>query len=326
MKYSGFDVRMRVAGLLIIIVAVLPVNAQSPRRRALTGREIAQETFPSVVLLVTEDANGNALSLGSGFLVQEDLVATNYHVIKGASNAYAKFVGQKSVYKVKGIAASDPLRDLALLRISGLKKRPLRFADTHSVAVGDDVYVVGNPEGLEGTLSQGIVSGIRQIKGRRYFQITAPISHGSSGGPVLNKQGEVIGIASAMLEEGQNLNFAIPVSFLGPLIEEASTGKEIDEVPSRTANDGGARDRTVERNAEEAELARNYLYQGRAYYRQHRDAEAVEAFRQAIRIKPDYVDAYYYLGLCYKDSGQYVAAIMAMKDAIRYKPNDAMSH
>jgi len=75
--------------------------------------------------------------------------------------------------------------------------------------VGDTVYVAGNPKGLEGTFSQGIVSGIRRVKGNRYLQITAAISEGSSGGPILNESGDVIGIAVATVREGQNLNFAV---------------------------------------------------------------------------------------------------------------------
>src|SRR5262249_3421737 len=85
--------------------------------------------------------------------------------------------------------------------------------------IGDEVYVVGNPEGLEGTFSQGIISSLR---GNDYIQITAPISHGSSGGPVLNKNGEVIGVAVGLIEEGQNLNFAIPVSKLTQLLNRKS--------------------------------------------------------------------------------------------------------
>lgn len=89
-----------------------------------------------------------------------------------------------------------------------------------SAEIGDTVYEVGNPEGLEGTFSQGIISGLR---GTDYIQITAPISPGSSGGPVINQYGEVIGIATSFNKEGQNLNFAIPVAKLALLLRNLST-------------------------------------------------------------------------------------------------------
>jgi len=91
------------------------------------------------------------------------------------------------------------------------------------VAVGDEVFVVGNPYGLEGTLSQGIMSGLRSVGPDSLLQITAPISPGSSGGQVLNSQGEVIGVAVATLTDGQNLNFAIPVSYLKAFLTEVKS-------------------------------------------------------------------------------------------------------
>lgn len=116
----------------------------------------------------------------------------------------------------------DEKNDIALLRVVGAEAPSLPLGDSQKVAVGDEVYVAGNPEGLEGTFSEGIVSAIR---GTRLLQITAPISPGSSGGPVMNQRGEVIGFAAGGREKGQNLNFAIPVSFLSALIELHLTGK-----------------------------------------------------------------------------------------------------
>jgi hypothetical protein len=185
-----------------------------------SARQIAQIAFPSVALLVMEDANSQPVSLGSGFFVKADIVATNLHVIEGAARGYIKIVGQKPKYEIAGVVGIDAQRDLALLKITGVKAPCLTFGDVNQVAVGDEVYAVGNPQGLEGTFSQGIVSGIRQIGSDTIFQITAPISPGSSGGPVLNSQGKVIGIAVATFSGGQNLNFAIPASYLSGLMSE----------------------------------------------------------------------------------------------------------
>ncbi|MBA2703136.1 MAG: serine protease [Blastocatellia bacterium] len=184
--------------------------------RTLTARQIAQRSFPSVVLIVTEDAQGKRSSLGSGFFVQQGVLATNYHVIKDASRIYAKIVGASTIYDVTEVIATDKNRDLALVAIEGIRGQPLPLSDSSGIAVGDSLYVVGNPEGLEGTFSTGIISAIRE----GYIQITAPISHGSSGGPVLNDRGQVIGIAVGLFENGQNLNFAIPVSYLSSLMSQ----------------------------------------------------------------------------------------------------------
>ena len=96
----------------------------------------------------------------------------------------------------------------------------LTLGNSDSVQVGDSIYVVGNPQGLEGTFSQGIVSSIREVGSDKLLQITAPISPGSSGGPVLNEKGEVIGVSVATFTGGQNLNFAIPSKYLSILLSK----------------------------------------------------------------------------------------------------------
>jgi hypothetical protein len=138
-------------------------------------------------------------------------------------------LGQKSVNEVS-VVRTDGKEDLALLRVEERVMRPLTLAHT-TVAVGDVVYVVGNPQGLEGTFSQGIVSALR---GNSFVQITAPISHGSSGGPVLNARGEVIGVAVGAIEEGQNLNFAIPVAKLVALLKRPSDSSASQVSSSRS--------------------------------------------------------------------------------------------
>jgi S1-C subfamily serine protease len=183
----------------------------------LTAADIAKKSLPSVVVLTMQDSRGNSLKLGSGFFVHDNLIATNFHVIKGASSGYARLVGQVEPYRIDGTVAVAEDRDLALLQVSGMSASPLQLG-LETVATGDTIYVVGNPEGLEGTFSQGIISSVRPLGDTEILQITAPISHGSSGGPVLNQHGEVVGVASAVLQEGQNLNFAIPASQLAGLL------------------------------------------------------------------------------------------------------------
>ena len=108
----------------------------------------------------------------------------------------------------------------------------LSLGNSDTVQVGETVYAVGNPQGLEGTFSQGIVSSIRQVGSDKVLQITAPISPGSSGGPVLNSKGEVIGVSVATFRGGQNLNFAIPSNYLKVLIAKAGPPKPLSGTKS----------------------------------------------------------------------------------------------
>jgi hypothetical protein len=176
-----------------------------------------------------------------------DKVVTNYHVIEGAASGYAKIVGMKSRYTVAGYVAVDEQHDLAILQLADANAPALPLADGSRVVVGDEVFAVGSPYGLEGTLSRGIVSGIRDLEREpnsvqgalastsvsskpqkdRMFQITAPISPGSSGGPILDTQGKVIGVAVATFKDGQNLNFAVPVSYLDSLLSASTETKKL---------------------------------------------------------------------------------------------------
>jgi len=210
------------SGLLLFLVAI-PAYAQ-------TAQEIARKAFGSTVLLVMEDVNGQPLSLGSGFFVRDGEIASNLHVVAGAARGYAKIVGQKAKYNIEGITAVDPERDLVVLKISGARASTLGLANSDTVQVGETVYAVGNPQGLEGTFSQGIVSSIREVGTEKLLQITAPISPGSSGGPVLNGKGEVIGVSVATFKGGQNLNFAIPSNYLKTLLGKVGPAKPLAQV------------------------------------------------------------------------------------------------
>lgn len=196
---------------------------------AQTAQEIAKNAFGSTVLLVMEDANGQPLSLGSGFFVREGEIASNLHVVEGAARGYAKLVGEKAKYDIEGITAVDVERDLVILKISARRLQTLPIGNSDAVQVGEPVYAVGNPQGLEGTFSQGIVSSIREVGTDKLLQITAPISPGSSGGPVLNGKGEVIGVSVATFRGGQNLNFAIPSNYLKALIATTGSAKPLNQ-------------------------------------------------------------------------------------------------
>ena len=188
-----------------------------------TVQRIAQKALASTVYLRGYDVDGKELGAGSGFFVGTDKVATNHHVITGAVSIYAKIVGEEEWYVVESIAATDETHDLAVLKLSGITAPALPLTDSDAVQVGDSVYAVGNPERLEGTFSEGIISSIRRVGANKWIQMTASISPGSSGGAVLNNKGKVIGVATASHPgaEAENLNFAVPSNYLKALLRRA---------------------------------------------------------------------------------------------------------
>lgn len=198
-----------------------------------TPQKIAKDSFPSVVMLLMMDKDNQPICLGSGFFVRENIIATNLHVVEEATKGYGKLIGAKDKFEIIGVVEVDKEYDLVLLMTKDVKAPALRLADSTEASIGDEIYAVGNPLGLEGTFSQGIVSGVR--KGDKYtiLQITAPISPGSSGGPILNNQGKVIGVAFAGFEEGQNINFAIPSNAIVSLLKAIKSPSPFPKVAKK---------------------------------------------------------------------------------------------
>jgi len=165
------------------------------------------------------DSLGKPIGQGSAFLITADGVCvTNFHVIKDAYSAEVK-LGDGRLFHLLAVQAYDPRQDIAIIQLGrktsgGVEQaRDLPFLTlaTEPVQTGDRIATVGSPEGLSNSVADGLVSAIRDDDGRRLLQISAPISPGSSGGPVFNLAGEVVAISSFQMVEGQNLNFAIPI-------------------------------------------------------------------------------------------------------------------
>jgi len=211
----------------VLIVLMLPDNA-FPQ----TTQQIAKKGIGATVLLVMQDSNGRDVSLGTGFFVRDGEVASNAHVVEGAIQGYAKFTNDTGKHQIAGITGMDLDNDLVLLKIPSLSTGPLILGNSNNVQVGDTVYAIGNPKGLEATFSTGIISAVRELRTGKVLQITAPISSGSSGGPVLNEKGDVIGVAFATFQGGQNLNFAIPSNYLKALLTGTTNLRSLATVTS----------------------------------------------------------------------------------------------
>jgi len=204
-------------GLILTFLAVaLPCYSAGQQ----TVADVVKRSSDAVVLIVTSDSSGQETALGSGFLISTDgEIVTNFHVIKDAHSAVVK-MSTGAFFPVSGILASDPARDLAILKINGKNLPFLTLGNNYTPQPGDHVVAIGSPLGLEGTVTDGVISSFREMDGKKWIQTTAPVSHGNSGGPLLNMNNEVVGVISMGVnpEAGQNLNFAIPASELTALI------------------------------------------------------------------------------------------------------------
>ena len=215
-------------------------------------QKLAQRARESTVLLTMEYDGGKTIPQGTGFFIRSDLLGTNYHVIEGAIGGTARLVGGKKMsYAIVGYTAIDPDRDLAILKVRAFSVKPLSLGDSDKVNQGEAVYPIGNPLRLVNVVSDGQISSIQWVDSIRKFfnsrsewvsdiqrketphkllMITAPISGGSSGGPVLNAEEKVVGISVGRAISGQNLNFAVPVNYLKALLERTGTPKPLSDL------------------------------------------------------------------------------------------------
>ena len=283
----------------------------------LSGQEnlpaIVKKIKPSTVIIITYNKEGVLIGQGSGFFITKDgNVITNRHVLEGATRAEVKTDDGK-IYPVKKVLAEDKDGDLILVSIemSGEVMSPLSV-NTSVPEVGERIIVMGSPLGLEKTVSDGIVSAVREIpEFGKIVQVTAPISPGSSGSPIVNMKGEVIGIATFYVLAGQNLNFAIPGERIVRL--NPGEGKTLSE-------------------REGTRVEKNLIFAERLYAEVLRflwveDYEkALPYFIESAKKNPDYPGAYFQIGYCFGKLGHYSEAIEFYKQSIRIKSDDPDTH
>lgn len=237
------------------LVAVLgtcpPAHAQrgeataqpAPTRYTVPG--LVQQMAPGVVNITLMDASGKPAITGSGFVVDAGgVIVTAYHLVREAKYGATLKTDDEEVYDAIDVIHSDVRRDLAILKIQPFRPlKALTLASDNELIVGEDAAALGNPQGLEASVSAGIVSGYRQADGFRLIQTTVPVSPGSSGGPLFNMAGKVIGMVTSGIDNarGQNLNFAIPVIYIGTLLKGTPVPTPIATFAVRSpANNGQA--------------------------------------------------------------------------------------
>ena len=213
--------------------AILVLLAIAPSRAAMAETdltELVKNIQPAVATIVAYDVNGNVSGIGTGFFIgQEGYLVTNYHVLFGKFGAEIKTAGGET-YRIKTVVAQNQATDLLKVRVDIPAER-VRWLEVSNQppAIAQHVVVVGSPMGLEQSVSDGIVSSVREIPGiGTFYQISAPISPGSSGSPVVDMQGKVVGVATFQFLQGQNLNFAIASQSIREL-QTSPSGQSLSE-------------------------------------------------------------------------------------------------
>jgi serine protease Do len=218
-------------------------SANRPRE-LLSAKQIVQQNKPAIVRIesrVDSPLGAERRQFGTGFVVSADgRIATNLHVIAGSADVKVR-LADGTEFKVQRVMAVDPQRDLAIIGIDAQNLPTAHLGNSDDVAAGDKVVAIGNPLGvLDYTVSDGLISSVRQLdEGIKILQISAPISQGSSGGPLFNPYGEVIGIATLISSEGQNLNFGVPSNYLRPLMASKQPGETMPAFAAHFAERAG---------------------------------------------------------------------------------------
>lgn len=308
---------------------------------------LIKKVKPAVVVIYIYNSNDKLFAQGSGFFINaKGEVITNIHVLQGAYRGEVK-TSQGTTYFIKGVIGGDIEGDLIKVVLDTTDETfPYLQVSTSMPDEGEKVVVIRNPLLLDQTVSDGVVSAVRDSPPfGTIIQITAPISPGSSGSPVVNMNGEVIGVVALKLREDQRLNYAIPaerIINLKPMemqsLQEWTTGTGDEWLESAQGlffsgltlfweeDYAGAIPYFEEAVKKEPDFAEAHINLGALYGKLGRYKEAIEALKQAIRLQPDSTEAHCYLGLAYCMFGYYKEAIEILNLAVLFQPNYARAH
>lgn len=328
----------RIFPQLLLIVVALVTFQESLAQENLP--ELVKRVKPAIVAIVTYDASGAPLMTGSGFFLRPGQVVTNLHVIRGARRCEVKTLdGKGRIYPVAGVLDVDEEGDLAMLSVELPPSRVRSSALANQLPEeGEKIFVIGNPLKLEGSVSDGIVSAVRELPNiGKIIQITAPISHGNSGSPVFNLKGEVVGVVTIKVTNGQNINLAIGAARVRQL--HAGKRRLLADVimrdkngdPSETLYKTGLDslwlgnfdnalayfENAVNKNPARADA---WVQVGYCKVKQGKNDEAIKAYQQAVVLMPESDEVRNKLGDAYYYSGRLMEAIAAYKEAVRLRP------
>jgi hypothetical protein len=332
-------VRVHIAAHKIILTIALAAWLPS-LAFAMTPSQVYERVQDSVLVVKVGDQQGRLVSSGSGIVLPSGDIITNYHVVE-AGVRYT--VGRGKHIVPATLKAGDPDKDLCLLHAPGLVAEPARLGKTASLKVGDPVYAVGAPQGLELSLSEGIISQLRGGGSHPIIQTTVAISPGSSGGGLFNAKGELVGITTFRMKGEQSLNFALPVEWIGEVTGRKIRERPIDEVSgapkpgARPKEDWSGRALALTKAQDwqgelvhcrrwiQAEPGNSSAWSslGMAYFFLGRHRETIEANLEALKLNKDDALAWHYLGNAYVFLDRNREAIEAFREALRLMPDNS---
>ena len=335
----------------LALLALFFFAAVTARAQGESLPELIRRVKPSVVSVITYNAKGEVALTGSGFFVRPGQVLTNLHVVEGAHRAEIRtFEGKGKTYPVAGLAGVDEDGDLAVLSVEMPAERAHVVETAAAVPEeGERIFVIGNPLRLEGSVADGIVSAVREVPSLgRIVQITAPISHGNSGSPVFNMKGQVVGVVTIRVMNGQNINLALGASRFpslgaggrlvgfGELAGRTRGEQRPDSIADWWYRNGlnslwlgnydsalGYFETAVNKNPRRADA---WIQVGFCKVKQGKNHDAIRAFEQALRLRPNSYEALNKLGDAYYYAGNYYKALEAYKRAVELRPDLAEGH
>lgn len=310
----GRNIIYLLASALTALLSAACSNTFAPVHSAWPLGKMISPIQKSVVTIAAFEMDGEVKAIGSGFFIHRDgTLVTNYHVLEGAYTAEIKTAaGDK--YPVNTVIAHNQFIDLIKVRVDIPEGSAVPLSLSSDVSqVADRVVVIGSPLGLEQTISEGIVSAVRDHpESGKIYQFTAPISQGSSGSPVLNTKGEVIGVVTFQSVKGQNLNFAISVKALETM-PHASKKISLTEW-------------TLKKSGNDPTLAAALCSKGAKLSISGKYEAALDYYQKATETNPEDPNAWHGLGSCYIGLDQQDNAIEAFHNSIAADPEDASGH
>lgn len=312
---------------ILLLFFTLTVHSQD-----MSAEDIFTKYNSAIVVIMTYDAAGRLNSQGSGIILNEQgILVTNFHVYAGSDKIEIKH--NDSLITNSGIVGINVEKDILILKIDKSDFPNIPFASSDELKVGQKVYAIGSPLGLENSMSEGIISGFRKIgkSNKPYTQISASISPGSSGGAVLNSKGELVGMTTSSYIDGQNINFAIPVDEILNVTAGNYNPKQTIEAlnyfyKAYDSFEKGKYQIAVENYSKYIGLSPNeakaYNYRGLSYAMLEKHKNAFEDYDKAIKIDAQFSPAYYNRGeLNYKQE-EYEKAIKDFTKVIQFEPNN----
>ena len=268
-----------------------------------------RENQESIVVVTAYNLKGEPLTEGTGFIAGADgSVITNYHVI-GIAKRIKVRSGSK-VLDVEGVVYADKENDFVILKVKGKGLSPVKFGDAGKIKSGEKVYIISSSKDSGNVISEGAFRKLRATSaGKKVVEITAPVSHGSSGSPVFSKDGEVIGMTTFLIKRTENLILAMPADLIRDKLRIRGPVASIESIIKNYRN-----------------TAEYWFYLGYFLSEVGAYKDAINVFKEAITLRPGFADARYYRGVAYENIGKYKEAARDYREAIKSKADFADAH